>query len=412
MQSNQARRALGLFLVLFISSCQNQSSKETGHVPDEYSLPPIDAPAPQEKGPLELTVKAVGLSQPHQYKTVIQWRVANVEPSVFFILKRNDWNEGRVVQGGQSFYQDEQVEEGKKYTYQVQMINGPKTGLSDWREIEIPKDKVFEAGEHRVEGKIEGYHRIFLNQDARLNWLGEKLEIITQEIVSDGAILEAFPAGQKQAAQGISGLDAGDLKVRAERLVGDLFVRADGQMGGQGEPGTKGATGAVGDVGANTFLRWGKSQSMPAGAALHGGYYFVCDPPRLPGGTGGPGAPGGEGYQGKRGGNSAKVDIRISDVAEGDIYVTNRPGKGGLGGLGGDGGEGGPGGQPGQIDWQSFASKMPGGADLNVFHQCQPQQGATGEPGPTGPVGPIGEEGYQALFCLSLGGVSSGHCPR
>lgn len=400
------------FGFFFLGGCQNQHSKDLSSANEE---PPVffpNKPSNDGRGPLELKLKSVGLPEPHQYKVILEWRAPNLEPSVFFIVKRSDWNEGRVVQGGQSFYQDEEIVEGQKYNYQVQMINGPKTGLSDWAEILVPRDKVFQKKEEIISGKINEYDRIFLKNKPRLYWLGEKLEITTRTIISDGGVLEAFPLDQKQAPLGVPGMNAGELKIKAQTLVGDLFVRADGQRGGQGETGAKGSTGGKGGVGPDTFLYWGKPAQMPPGAHLYRGYYFICDPPRAPGMTGERGGQGDSGNPGKRGGNSAKVDIQIAQMEEGEVYFTNRPGQGGPGGFGGDGGEGGEGGPPGQIDWLSHASKMPEGADLNLFHQCQPRQGDTGPLGPFGAEGAEGEEGYQALFCLKLGDVQSGHCPR
>lgn len=415
MRTSKSNALFFILVLSLLGGCQNQHSKDA--LAESEDSPVLLPEKPTQsgeasEGPLEIKLNAIGLPEPHQYKVLIEWRATNLEPSVFFIIKRNDWNEGRVVQGGQSFYYDEQVLEGEKYTYQVQMINGPKTGVADWSEIQIPQDKVFEGENEIVGGFLGQYNRIFFKNQVRLFWLGEDFEIRTQEIYSDGGVLEAFPQDQKQAALGNPGLAAGSLKIKARKLVGDLFIRADGQMGGRGETGEKGTTGKNGGVGPDTFLHWGKPESMPPGAALHRGYYFVCDPPRPPGQTGEVGGQGLPGAPGKRGGNSAKVDVQITEVQDGEVYFTNRPGKGGPGGFGGEGGDGGEGGPPGQIDWQSYASKMPEGADNNVFHQCQPQQGAKGPQGETGPDGGEGEEGYQALFCLRLGDVQSGHCPR
>lgn len=415
MRTLKTQAVLIIPFLFFLESCQNQKSKDiTAEVEDSPVLLPEKPTQSEEsaEGPLEMKLKAIGLPEPHHYKVLIEWRATNVEPSVFFIIKRNDWNEGRVVQGGQSFYYDEQVLEGEKYTYQVQMINGPKTGVADWAQIKIPQDKVFEGENEIVSGKLDQYARVFLKNQVRLFWLGEDFEIKTQEIFSEGGVLEAFPVEQKQASVGDPGLHAGDLKIIARKLVGDLFIRADGQRGGRGVTGEKGPTGKNGGVGPDTFLHWGKPGAMPPGAALHRGYYFVCDPPRAPGQSGETGGQGLPGEQGRRGGNSAKVDVKILEVQEGEVFFTNRPGRGGPGGFGGEGGDGGEGGPPGQIDWLSHASKMPEGADLNVFHQCQPKQGDKGNLGAIGQEGSEGEEGYQALFCLRLGDVQSGHCPR
>ena len=312
------------------------------------------------------------------------------------------WKEG--------FCFDESVTEGKEYTYQVRMLNGSKTTISDRVKVVVPVDKVFEKGDHVLESSIQGYHRLFFLEGARLFWQGEKIEIKTHEIISENAIFESFSEDLKKAPRGEDGKSGGKLTLISHSLKGSLFIRADGQNGGQGATGTSGKSGEAGEQGPTAFLHWGKPENTPPGAYLYRGYFFICDPPRLPGGKGKPGQEGGKGERGRKGGNSGKVFLDIRRIDEGEVFFTNKPGLAGEGGLGGSGGEGGPGGVPGPIDWQSHASLMPQGANLELFHQCAPLQGEKGDSGPLGAFGEKGEDGFQAPYCLRLGNSKTGQC--
>lgn len=394
-------------------ACQNKHQKKPENISDEISAPDQSQPekAPGS-GPLKLRGQAVGLEEPHAYEIQLEWQVTNREPSTFFIVKRNDWNSGRVVQGEQGYLKDDEVLEGKEYLYQVQMINGSKSITSDWLNVQVPKDKVFEADQVIPAGKLDSYARLFFKNKARMTWQGEKLEIFAEEIISEDAVLESFSADQKSAPNGLAGKAGGELVVRAKKLRGSLFIRADGQNGGVGLQGAQGNTGEKGTSGPKTFLYWGSLEKLPTTAVYSfKGYWFYCDPPRPAGTVGGTGSVGFIGESGGSGGNSSKVLVEIEDTAKGDLFFTNKPGTGGEGGSGGLGGQGGEGGWSGEIDWTTHASAMPQGADLSLFYQCDSKQGSQGPQGPQGAQGPKGEEGYQAPFCLKLGKSQMGNCP-
>ena len=400
-----------LVLVLVLG-CQNKTTpvpEDQLTQPEKTSVP--EAPFQPGTGPLRLTAVASGLERPHQYSVDLQWKSGEQEPSVFYIVKRSDWNEGRVIPPGQSFYKDIHVTEDQEYLYQVQMLNGSKNLSTDWVKIKIPRDKVFSSESTVQIGELTEFHRIFILNQARLSWQGEELKIKADEIISEQAVFEAFSPENKNAPVGQPGKHGGLLKIHARKLRGTLLIRGDGQNGGPGTTGTSGTKGSPGGRGPDTFLHWGSPNPVPDGAYLHHGYWFYCDPPRPSGGQGGQGGEGGKGNPGLSGGNSAKVHVEIGDAKDGEVLITQKPGLGGEPGLGGPGGPGGPGGIPGEIDWQSHASKMPGGADLNLFHQCQPSQGPEGGVGPTGPLGERGEDGFQAPYCLKLGSSQIGLCP-
>ncbi|NBX77543.1 MAG: hypothetical protein EBQ92_13400 [Proteobacteria bacterium] len=404
---------LSVLLCVVLISCQNKG-RNAGSQPSPVPSP-VQAPPDQNKdpgsGPLRLTGEAKGLEEPHSYEIQLDWQVSNREPSTFFIVKRNDWASGRVVQGEQGFYQDEEVQEGKDYLYQVQMINGSKSVTSDWLQVTVPKDKVFEGDEIVQTGSVENYARLFLKNKVRIVWQGDKLEIRTHEIISEDAVLDSFSTDQKKAETGEAGRSGGELIIQAKTLKGSLFIRADGQNGGVGLEGSQGGAGEVGTVGPKTFLHWGEPTKFPLGAYNFRGSWFYCDPPRPPGTIGGTGGQGLIGFAGGAGGNSSKVLIEIEDTKSGDLFFTNKPGVGGEGGLGGVGGEGGEGGWSGEIDWKTYASDMPQGADLSLFVACQPKQGEKGPRGSRGPQGGKGNDGFQAPFCLKLGSSQMGYCP-
>jgi hypothetical protein len=401
------------FLLVGLISCQNKSRNENsqnGEMPSPAQTEPDQNKEPGS-GPLKLRGEAKGLDEPHLYEVQIGWQISNREPSTFFIVKRSDWTSGRVVQGDQGFYQDEEVQEGKEYLYQVQMINGSKSVTSDWLQVQVPKDKVF-AGEEVIQtGKVDEYARLFFKNKVRIVWQGEKLEIRAREIISEDAVLDSFSLNQKNAGPGLAGKSGGELIVKSKTLKGSLFIRGDGQNGGTGLEGSQGSAGSVGTVGPKTFLHWGEPAKFPAGAYNFRGYWFYCDPPRPPGTIGESGGTGLPGLAGGAGGNSSKVIVEVEDTKSGDVFFTNKPGVGGEGGLGGPGGEGGEGGWSGEIDWRTHASEMPQGADLSVFVECQAKQGEKGPQGNRGPQGGKGDDGFQAPFCLKLGNSQTGYCP-
>jgi hypothetical protein len=402
-----------IFFLAGLISCQNKSRNENPQ-PGEISSPAETHPDHNKdpgSGPLKLKGEARGLDEPHLYDVQLSWQISNREPSTFFIVKRSDWTSGRVVQGEQGFYQDEEVQEGKDYLYQVQMINGSKSVTSDWIQVQVPKDKVFKGEEVIQTGKVDDYARLFFKNKVRIVWQGEKLEIRAREIISEDAVLDSLALNQKNAELGRVGKSGGELILKAQTLKGSLFIRADGQNGGAGLEGSQGAVGAVGTAGPKTFLRWGEPSKFPEGAYNFRGYWFFCDPPRPPGMVGGTGESGLLGHVGGAGGNSSKVLVEIEDTKSGDVFFTNKPGVGGEGGLGGPGGEGGEGGWSGEIEWRTHASDMPQGADLTLFVACQAKQGEKGPQGNRGPQGPKGDDGFQAPFCLKLGNSQMGYCP-
>ncbi|MFM8268655.1 MAG: hypothetical protein ACKN9V_00560 [Pseudomonadota bacterium] len=404
--------AITAIFVFGLISCQSKHQRSPLSSSEENSLPYQEQPEQTPgSGPLGLKAQAIGLDEPHLYQIQLEWQVTNREPSTFFILKRNDWNSGRVVQGEQGYFKDQEVQEGKDYLYQVQMINGSKSLSSDWLRIQVPKDKVYEADEVIQSEKTTDYARLFLKNKVRISWQGKKVELRAQEIISEDAILESFSADDKDAAAGESGKSGGELSIHAKKLKGSLFVRADGQNGGVGIEGSKGSPGEKGASGPTTFLYFGSPEKYPPGAPVYRGYWFYCDPPRPAGIIGNTGGVGAQGLTGGSGGNSSKVLIEIEDNSAGDVFFTNKPGTGGEGGVGGPGGDGGEGGWSGEIDWTTHASAMPQGADLSQFYQCDSKQGPKGLEGPRGPQGPKGEDGYQSPFCLKLGKSQMGNCP-
>lgn len=408
------RRSLSIVLlsVFVLSACQskNRNQKNPEKVEEATeSDSKLDSPS-VAKGPLGLSATPVGLDNPHQYEVQLNWHVGSREPSQFFIVQRSDWNDGRVVQGEQGFYRDSQVEEGKKYSYQVRMMNTSQSSTVDFIQVQVPRDKVFEGGEHTEKGPLLDYHRIFLKNRTKVYWQGERLEIQASEVISENATLESFSPDKKTAELGNEGKSGGELILKAKKLRGNIFIRGDGQNGGQGETGLVGSVGAKGSRGPDTMLHEGAPTEVPPGAHIYRGYWFQCDPIRAPGGEGGKGGQGGPGLQGKPGGNSSKIFIEIMDTQEGEIFFSKKPGLGGDGGMGGPGGAGGEGGAPGNIEWQMHASIIASGTDLDLFHQCQGKPGARGPQGDSGPQGLRGTEGFEASFCIKSRESHQGLC--
>ncbi|NBX92308.1 MAG: hypothetical protein EBQ85_03645 [Proteobacteria bacterium] len=406
------------FLLLCLSftvSCQSRSKNQ--HIPDGYQSPkePVAPPGTAQvpgSGPLGLKAEFHPLEEPHHYEVQLNWFVEKREPSIFFIIKRSDWNDGRVVQGDQGFFQDREVTEGQTYSYQVQMLNASAGPSTDFAQIQIPKDRVFESGETVIKGEIKEFYRIVLKKGAKLFWQGEKLEIDTGEIVSEDAVMESFSPNLKIASPGVPGRDGGKLILKANKIHGNLYIRADGQKGGQGLSGENGQSGAKGRRGAETFLYWGNPLNFPYTAINYRGHWFYCDPPRPPGSQGEAGSDGSPGGTGLAGGNSARIFIEIKNAETGTVFLTRQPGEGGLGGEGGPGGSGGEGGEPGVIDWQTHTPNLPspGEAPFEEFQQCRGIKGPTGLTGKQGTSGQRGSSGFEAPFCFKLGEAQQGLC--
>jgi len=389
------------------SACQKRRKDEIKSEAPIKSNPT----APQESmGALKLRAEAIGLEEPHEYQIKLTWRVSNPEPSMFFIVKRSDWNSGKVIQSDQGFFEDEEVQEGAKYAYQVQMLNGDRSPLSDSVEITVPVDKVFEEGRNVLQGKVTEYHRIFLKNRARVFWQGESLEITADEIISEDGVFESFSPDQKVAEVDEPGKSGGNLKITARSLKGSLYIKADGQNGGKGSQGFTGSVGEKGARGGNTFLQWGDYQKAPPQAQLWHDYYIICDPARPKGGQGGRGGKGGPGRPGQRGGNSGKVNLHFQELETGEVFFNNQPGLGGEGGAGGDGGPGGEGGEVGEIEYHTLNDDRIVGTDFNGFDFCAPVKGDQGLQGETGDVGSKGDDGFQSTFCMKLGDSEKGFC--
>ena len=199
---------------------------------------------------------------------------------------------------------------------------------------------------------------------------GNVLHIEADRITSDkGQIVSFLPNNRRPPDSpdaGKAGAHGGEVRITAQKLIGQLEIDLSGQNGGlgaRGSDGTPGAPGARGSNGVDGFLQ-----------CLHGGG---------DGGPGGNGLPGQPGAPGGAGGNGGAL-ILVGEAARTlsrNIVFSTRPGEAGSGGSGGTGGAGGRGGEGGS------GSVSCGGGHGGPNGQSGPN-GAPGASGSTGKSGP------------------------
>jgi hypothetical protein len=226
-----------------------------------------------------------------------------------------------------------------------------------------------------------------LGSDLLIVTNGYDLTLDAKRLVLEGSPqIVAFMEGQKQ--EGVRGVSAGKIHVRARSITGDqLRVINFGQEGG---PGLKGRTGDQGAKGGPAARRhWVDLKGCVGGHK---------------GGTGGKGQTGGTGSAGASGGSGGDVVIEVEQgLNNGSIprilVATQQTDRhlnpiacngtcGGLGGLGGAPGDGGPGGVGGDgAGGDGGCGGHPGGGG-----------GPQGDPGQQGPEGPLGGSGAIKLL--------------
>lgn len=287
---------------------------------------------------------------------------------------------------------DPEVEAGATYTYLLGFLTGAELTGKESIKVTVPKDlvvtKLIRAN------TLTEYRRIFIEKAGIIETMGERLELIADELHSDSGTIQTY-GNENLAPQGFNGRTPEILVIQVKRAFGNLNIQAIGQTGGKGLPGDKGAKGAPGRNGeraVSTVMRFssrdgGSTESNP-----------ICgDLDKAVGKTGHQGGVGRQGGIGATGGNSPRVYVRIEQVSEIDIKVDKIIGKGGEGGDGGPGGDGGEGGEKGIED---------------IHGACRaPRKGDTGPNGPQGPKGNPGMGGLNnSPSCIKISNKEEGAC--
>ena len=397
-----------LFVTLLLFGCAQDDT-----------TPKVVANAPpQVASGLDAHVES--LPEPNKYKVKLTWRGFDA-PSPLYLYRGNQKALQQVTQltSASTRYEDPTVQAGEKYQYFIATIEngGPVNRAS--ATVDIPHD--LEVRGNASLKSADGINRLFLYRDTVLTTLGQTVIVQVNEIISDDAILQSFPSGQK-APSGQSGRAGGSIDIRAKLGSGRLHIFARGESGGDGLDGLPGSAGAngtqgqAGDWGINTDLynylnrsfvdsygnlmrRFPKPPENPEWNTVFAGRpLYICARPATNGLPGGNGTTAQDGGSGGNGGNSATAVVRIKEDSDFQVDITVEPGISGIGGRPGKGGLGGPGGAPGALD---------------QGHKCPPAQtGPTGQNGIDGRQGRPGDNGVKQPACVISGSRIQYDCDK
>lgn len=230
--------------------------------------------------------------------------------------------------------------------------------------------------------KSRTIHRLVLEQGAELLTEGRDLEIKVIELVAEDAVIRTFPEDSVASEKGRPG---GLISIRALRSSGHLTIYGGGEKGGKGGNVTDRPRAGKGKDGnpSRTSTRGGREERESYCSTLAG-----------QGGKGETGLAGLDGKPGYQGGDSAKIEVLISQDSALTVRAEHEPGKGGDGGDRGKEGKGGPGGDGGK----KSAECPEGPVGL---------PGNDGQPGKNGDVGPVG---MKLACCVKIGGKTQQDC--
>lgn len=182
--------------------------------------------------------------------------------------------------------------------------------------------------------------------------------------------------------------NAGVISIKAERAFGKLDIVANGDSGTDGGNGSEGLAGKQGVMGTQGLSKKVETTTTPAPSSTKKSapkpnpittVTFECAEIPTDGGSGSSGLAGSPGEDGKPGGDSAKIDVLVSEKTEFTVELHSEPGLGGRGGKGGPGGDGGPGGM------------------AHPFPQMGCRQAKPGTQGPRGIDGRDGNDGKSGI---------------
>ncbi|MBS1984125.1 MAG: hypothetical protein JST16_08125 [Bdellovibrionales bacterium] len=353
---------VALSLSLLPACAFKKSAEKASEKPDTPGAPAPLAPEAAAPGPVSqeglvpFSARLESGSEANDYRVILNW-----EAKLPSLALRRRGADGSALQielpPGTVTFEDRPSVPGIKYNYALVALAGAQTTELNVATVDIPRDRVVE-GDLAWNDLGTGYGRVFLRAGSRLWTGGQAVQLVADEIVSEGGVIITFPKGQT-AGPGAIGKSGGRIDLHAHRMRGLLRVEGRGENGGTGAKGQDGATGGRGAPGDDAYVLG-----------------MVCMRQAGEGKRGLPGESGHRGQRGASGGDSAQVRIRVDNPSD-DFRVEFdlQSGEGGAGGPGGEGGSGGLGGEQG----------------MN-FPVCG-QGGGVGPYGPSGASGPVGEAG-------------------
>lgn len=311
---------------------------------------------------------------------------------------------------GKDTFVDSTATPGVTYRYCLVESQDPDEILGA-ASIKIPHDiTISESG---TLSSIDTAGKIYIADGVELVTEGRPVAIRARELHAPKATIRAFASG-KAAQPGVSSIDAGEIRIYAQKASGNLSIIADGengaagiagQAGGRGVDGKNGRDGQVGvnpeiipqlDARQLQYFKAVLEQRAFAPDILRVSFVFNnkpvyrCTVQAEAGENGTDGSPGQPGGNGGRGGDSAKVFVEIEEESPLAVSISSEPGHGGSPGIGGKGGAPGRGGYSGKSDWLRLGVVTP--------------DGKTGNPGADGPPGRPGQPGSRSPACFYMAG--------
>lgn len=273
---------------------------------------------------------------------------------------------------------DSQVEGGKTYLYHWidaetgERIPGKSVTVKVPLDLKIDQEVTPDTDLGKIlfapEKTRPVYGEIFFLEKGTITTQGRELRIEADLIEGKEVKIRTF-APDDEAKTKDDPVNGGLIWISAKKAVGSFHFDLSGRQGHPGAPGKKPGPELKGKSGAQ-----GR-----AGYASPGGHSCGLQPQ-----NGGPGLKGDTGYPGEsggRGGNTARLTLRVDEAVDFHRTFSGEPGRGGPGGLGGDGGEGGDGGKRGAGQYPCVASAGPRGPQGD-----RGRHGDWGAPGKESPI--------------------------
>ena len=301
----------------------------------------------------------------------------------------------------QTFSHEVSHNQNLNYTFEI-LDENYKIEKSFTKVVKVPKDLVIrESNSNFNENTKLVVERVFINK-VPLVTNGHKVEIQTQELISDSGILETFAANAK-AEKDQHGRSGGEITIKAKSAMGRLRVVMRGEIGGDGAEGpaytSRAADGSLPTTGALQCVcgrqcmgsqSIGQYSIQSLNQEILGTAKCHCESFGARGGSGANGLPGLKGSNAANGGDTGVLNITVQDAREFDLQIEKVPGVAGIPGKGGPG-------QPGGIGGQRPESRR---------NECYGANGPDGNAGLRGQDGDPGQNGKAENVCIYL--VSEG----
>lgn len=342
-----------------------------------------------------LTAAAEPAPEPNRFQVSLRWQTPASETEFEIVRSRPDGSEEKKLAirwllgvpgfgprpGRDQVYVDDEVSPATTYRYTVRPRHGTESQLESV-EVKVPGNELEIQGRQKLadlDWTRRPIHRLILRQGAELVTEGRDLNVQLIELISEDATILTFPE-DSVAPPGQPGRPGGSISIHAIRGSGKLTILGRGERGGKGGDGGQGPPGDRGQPGRPSVSSFKIVRPFPVEIE------HICVASAGGGQRGGTGRTGLQGSKGLPGGDSAKIEVFISELPAPLLEARSIPGKGGEGGAGGPGGEGGEGGE--------------GGAPSTACPLGPP--GLPGDRGPQGPQGEEGETGKRLSCCVKI----------